>query len=248
MPVTLVPQSAPKSWVQFIRGEREHFSDFDSNRVGFAGANVLRYYDFLIAILGRHERASRGFLESFERVKRAMELNDPVATNRELDRLWPGHNEAMMTLQLEIESFYLFAKLFLDKIALFIQLYFGQVRKLPLHSHSDLQKNLETFAAQNKIELAPGWKAMLDGLEEHIVHFRDKQITHDKNLRAMRGISVTSDGATTMRIGHLYPLPTDKGLASTNLADLMHRIDGYVDFVVALVEANRDRSRLNRKS
>ena len=51
-------------------------------------------------------------------------------------------------LHLEIESYYLFSKIMLDKIVHALEFYFGQGRKKSLDSHDGLVKNSASYVAR----------------------------------------------------------------------------------------------------
>lgn len=68
-------------------------------------------------------------------------------------------HEAAITLgaevHLQIESYYLFAKIILDDVARAIEYHFGAAGGLPLDSLDDLARSLAQYSAQKDITVAP---------------------------------------------------------------------------------------------
>lgn len=109
-------------------------------------------------------------------------------------------------LHLDIESFYIFAKIFLDKIARFIEHYFGaQVRHRPLDSHDDLVRNLEIYAESKGLTLPIGLMTTAARLKTKIADHRDYHISHEKSPRTVHGIQITSEGLTKLVLVRIYP-------------------------------------------
>jgi hypothetical protein len=100
-------------------------------------------------------------------------------------------SEIGMRLHLEIEAFYLFAKILLDKISLAIQFYFGTARSLSLASHDNLTKHIEAYAGTKGLTINPELVEHIRKLKEDISDFRDHQIQHIIDYRQGRTIRGT---------------------------------------------------------
>lgn len=233
-------------WMRFLQVERERYATYDNNRFAIGGANVSRYYDYLVVILGRYEAASKALNANFEAFNASISESLKDAKSGKLNPIEMhllAEGDRLSTLaHLEIEAFYLFAKIFLDRLASFLEMYFGQAHRLSLVSYDKLAKNLNAYAASKGLELPEGLNDTLIYLRNHLVEFRDKQITHQHNLRILRGTGTAAEGAT-MSISHLYPKDTDAAAQSTRLHELFAVLNRYVDQIIQLITTNRSRSR-----
>ena len=152
-------------------------------------------------------------------------------------------------LHLEIESFYLFAKILLDKIAHAIEFYFGQVRRKPLDSHDDLVKNMEDYAESKKLELFPKLMKLSEQLKQDVSDFRDYQIAHEKSPRTLRGTQYDAEGKTKMFLTRFTPKASELKQVETKIPDeLLTSLYQYLDLIMQFMEANADKTNLERKS
>ena len=76
-------------------------------------------------------------------------------------------------VQFEIESFYLFAKIFLDKTARALEFYFGQLNKKPLDSHDDLTKSLQSYAKEKNLVLTSEFLGHIGQLKQDISEYHN---------------------------------------------------------------------------
>ena len=121
----------------FINTERSQYTTKDNNKFAFALGQALRYYGFLLIILERCEKASRNMISIHEKSMKLMstQTSEPVPMTVEQMRLMEESSRLMTLVHLEIESFYLFAKIFLDNVARFLWVYFGEAQGVSLKSH-----------------------------------------------------------------------------------------------------------------
>src|SRR5688572_29970565 len=122
----------------FIISERENYLGEDNNLFAFSFGQALDYLDFIVIIADRHKRISREMVLNSKKMMESHPRSGPV-TDEQMALLDEGRRLHTL-VHLEIESFYLFAKILLDKVALFLQDYFGQVRGISLRSHDKLAK------------------------------------------------------------------------------------------------------------
>jgi len=236
-------------WTVFIEGERNRYETHDGNRLAIGGANVSRYCEYLVVILGRYESASRALnanLLAFSASTSEKEVKSGTLDAEQMQRLAEGGRLSML-VHLEIEAFYVFAKVLLDRLADFVEMYFGKAHGISLASHDKLAKHLSGYAALKGLTLPPELDDTLLYLREHLIEFRDKQVTHQHNLRVLRGTGAAHEGAT-MLVTHLYPKPSDTDARSVRLHELSDAVNRYVDWVIELIALNRARTRLALKS
>jgi hypothetical protein len=150
-------------------------------------------------------------------------------------------------LQLEIESFYLFAKIMLDKVAHAIEFYFGPAHKLPLDSHDDLVTKLTQYCSNRGLQPNPILLKIAAGLKERISDFRDYQIAHEKSPRTMWVLGWSSADDLRMGLTRLNPTLRDSQRDSTPLRELARELNSYLDALVDFLSNNRDRTNLKVK-
>src|ERR1700693_2136596 len=158
-----------ESFDAFITAESAKLKS--GNRVFYAGSQVQRYYQFLIVILDRYRADERAFLVANDAVLTLARAGS-VAQDENVHRI----NHAMFLLQVEIESFYLFAKILLDRMARFIEHFFGPERGLSLDSHDKLAKNIRSYCAEKGLAVDEAFLSRIVELRELVADFRDKQI------------------------------------------------------------------------
>jgi hypothetical protein len=79
-------------------------------------------------------------------------------------------------IYLEIETYYLFAKILLDKAAHFVEHAFGPVRGLSLDSHDKLIRHLAAYVAARGLDCPAEFAAEASALNRRVSHFRDYRI------------------------------------------------------------------------
>ncbi len=225
--------------------ESKRFEIKHNNMFMFSFVEVIRYYKFLEIILDRHKPLAASYLGTLnkftESTKKMGEGNqqftfNQIKLNDNLSRLGP-------LVQLEVESFYLFSKMLLDKIARAIEFYFGQAEKLSLDSHDDFTKKIQRYSNIKGLILHEGLLNLAQELKEDISDFRDSQIAHHKSPRTARG--TTGDGR--MLLVQIYPTDKDEQKETKPLDDLMVKIDMFIELVVQFVENNREKTNLELK-
>lgn len=236
--------------LEFISTERENYDEEDNNRFAFSLGQALRYYEFILIIAERHEVVSQEMLSNIKKLQAASSEGDGVMSHEHISFL--EEQRRLSTLvHLEIESFYEFAKILLDKLALFLQDYFGQVRGCSLASHDKLTKNYERFGSAKELILPKAFSENLTFLKEILSDFRDKQISHLKNPRAIKATGFDDSGQTRIIVTHLYPNERElerEQIGSTELPELMQAIDLYLKQVIEIVLSNRDKTRFKVKN
>jgi hypothetical protein len=231
----------------FIWEERWRFDDDDNNVFGFAFGKIGHYiwcvkaiavrYHANVASLRKHERDLQA---AWDRRRSGVESVDLTPQTEQL-------YEQSRHIELDIESFYLFAKILLGKVANALEFYFGQARGVSLKSHDSLRKSLADYAAQKELQ---GYEAVLDaaeGLQRRVVDFRDKKVEHDTNPRSVRGFSSFPDGAISMTCTEAFPKGPMRQVDSVPVERLEEDLCDYLQTTIEFVRRNRDRTRLRPK-
>lgn len=235
---------------EFIWGEREKYNGKDNNRFAFSLGQAVQYYEYLLLIANRYEKVSREFVSNIKRFQAQCEGKSGKLSPTQMTLL-QEQRDLSMAIHLEIESFYIFAKVLMDKLAHFIQDYFGNVRGCSLASHNKLTNNYERFASEKGIVYPARFADILAQLQEHISEYRDKQITHLKNPRSIRGTSFGEGGETRIVTSYLYPNDREvsrRAVESKPIPNLMQAIDRYLQQVIEIVRLNREKSRFALKA
>lgn len=227
----------------FIVNEKKQYANRYANLFASSLIEALRYYEFLLIVTDRYKKRSKKMISlSNNEVKLSpTQTGGPFPVTNEKIRLMEEWSRLNTLVHLEIESFYLFAKIFLDKIALFIQNYFGQARGISLRSHDKWTKNHDEFRLVKRLTYPRNLYKSIVFLNKCIVNYRDKQITHLHSQRTMR--ATTWGRAKNMKIA-AYHSETKEQSYSEELPELMQVIDEYIQQLITLIESNRAKTRL----
>lgn len=235
---------------EFISNHRNKFETRDNNKFAFSFSSITRYYQFLQIILERYTQASSKFVQNTQQLTKSFKESENGPISQEQSDLLEDGRIFYAYLHLEIESFYLFAKILLDRVARSIELYFGATRGVALDSHDDLAKRIEKYCSEKKINLPKNFLAKINELKKEISDFRDYEIAHEKSPRTIRGTSFNMDGKTRLSINVIYP--TEKELENKNhqresafIDDLWVKIDEYLNSLVDFIETNANKTVLS---
>jgi hypothetical protein len=244
-----VPESSspknerPSPLTDFIQSERYRYEGDANNLFAFSLGQAARYYEFLVILAARVETVSAAYVACQSHLRGSFPEGETELVGELLDQ-WRQSLDLGTQLHLDIESFYLFGKILLDKLAQFTGHYFGQVQSCSLASHNKLVKNIERFAQMKGAAIAPGVLAAATSLKEQVADFRDKQIAHNRNPRTVVGTSWSSRGDVRLTETHLYPRPSDPPqVESSSLQGLFTLVDEYIAQLVFFVTSNRTLSR-----
>ncbi len=237
-------QSGEKLY-EFIGRERDRYED--TNMFAFGLGQVSRYYRFLHIIYARYAELSKRFVENTRRKMEIIKAQGSGPVGPELSRLLLEGQDLQVRLHLEIESFFVFGTIFLDRVACFIEGYFGRPAKGRINSHRQLKNKLAEFALEKDLTLPEGFEQNVAFLEDSLAEFRDKEITHDRSPRSMHGTSFTTDGETSIVKTKLYPREGDQQADGKTPRELMETVERYADQLISLIESNRAKAGLPLK-
>ena len=228
---------------EFIGSERGRFANEDNNRFAMSFSQISRYSAFLDVVLRRYEDASRQLFENSKAFQNSvLPGTDPLSPDT-----MTLHDEGVrltILVHLEIESFYIFAKILLDKIAHSLKFYFGQGRKTSLDSHDDLVKNFESYANAKGLTLPADFMAIAAALKKDISDYRDYEIAHEKSPRRITGTAFDEHGTMRMIGTRVFPTEKDQQVESKALHHLMKDIDTYIGQMIELIRLNPDKTNL----
>ena len=207
---------------------------------------VTRYHTFLTLILEREAKATEAFSTASKALRDTPPSPGPYQTPEQRDRL-NELDKATDVLHLEIESFYLFAKILLDAVARALEKYFGQGRACSLDSHHDLIDNFETYSKQKDLVVPTDFVEKAETLRKNISNFRDHDIAHDKRLNRVTGTALTHDGRATIIATSTVVPPEDfkPQATSIHVGELISSLDKYILIAIQIVKTNRDKRKLD---
>jgi len=231
---------------KFIMTERFQYADINVFAIDLGPA--LRYYDFLLIILSRYEEANKGMVAIHEEERKLTPAKAGITrVTPEQGRLMVESSRLTTLVHLEIESFYMFAKVFLDNVTRFLYVYFGQERGVGLKSHNDLAKHHEKYFKAKGLVIPEGLPESVTLLKESVCDYRDKEISHELSLRRIRATGWSGSGGARIVGGIVNPRKDDTAATSAELPQLMEAINAYIRQVITLIESNRSKSRLRLK-
>jgi len=232
---------------EFVVAEREHLETSDSNIFGAAMRQVTRYREFLDVIRERHRKASSSFIalqktQLAEAKERSPERK--VMTKEEIQRMIESR-ELGVLVHLDVESFHVFAKNLLDRVANFLGFYFGQVQSVSFISHNKLRKGLQTFVSQKNVQLPAGFHSLMEECQK-ISDYRDDHIIHKANPRTIHATTFQLDGDdASIAPTKVYPTEKDtsQSVRTQPLGEAIETIDAYLEAFLELLSTNTHGSR-----
>jgi len=241
----------------------EHLHDFmqtrlphpDTRTINLLNSSLgawLRYYGFLTLIRNRYEEANAPYMDAMERQLEAIK-KETAETNRPEPRfVTPEEWEEMQKttelgkrLHLEIESFFIFANILLDRIACTVRYYFWRRSDW---NHWQLAANLENICKKKAFTVPSDDFLRLPGeLQEKVVSYRNTRVEHVEEPHLRFATSWGPDKKAKIMPTFLYP--TEKEVkelqnASGDLDELLSLLDTYMVAMLDFFDANADKSAL----
>lgn len=225
---------------EFIESERERYSGDSNNLFAISGSQFSRYLEFLVIIVDRHHKAAKASSDYITKISNFTKSSKTgTISGSKVKKL----NEGVRLVQLETESFFIFSKIYLDKVAHFIDNYFGSQHGLSLQSHTKLNNNYNKFAIEKSIMVPKTLFNDIAWLDKTISHTRDKMITHQKNPRTLHGTTASGE----FSLIYLYPKNSDVQVTTPSVEVVAKRIAMYTKRIIRHVRSNRKRSRFSNE-
>lgn len=204
-------------------------------------AELLRFLEITVA---DYDEASRRLTDHAQRRESMAQGRAPGPRLLEPDEIESAAvgEELDAVLHLRIETFYVFAKLLLDKLAQAIEHFIGRDPDISLGKHSKLRTNLTNYSCVKNLS-SPVEILRLAASLERIVAFREKQVVHAESPRAFKGTTFDADGKGLVAPGRVFPSHDEKeskqlNTASEGLHELLAEIDAYVEAICAYLRRN----------
>ncbi len=226
---------------EFRLSEGAHYTDEGRNRLDAATSSAIKCEQYLPEIVRRYGIAAKLFCDyvpPIERLQVAAQLKslDVVDTVRALSHL-------SMLVHLEIESFYLFSKILLDRTARLVHWWLTHAREargISVSRHSRLAKNLGALIERLQLAAPDGILEVARALDTRISDYRDDEVAHHER-HGFFGTKFTDTG-------HAMIVQSAAGVAlsaeSGQLEELHGLLVRYVDLVVELLSSDRKKGKL----
>jgi hypothetical protein len=227
----------------FNESECCRFDDEYRMRFALSFGELRRYRRYLDLIFDRHKQAVAEFAEN----SRAMQAASKRSEHR---GPFPTQGAVIAMAErvyFEVESFYVFANILLDKTATFIQFYFGVRGKAKgIGTHHELLDNLKEYAEERGLTVESAFLEAIRECRERISNFRTKAVVHENCSRTTRTTETTPEGSAQLALGRLEAIESDrdKFVQSEDFIDLSIMVDSYLEQVLAFVIANRKKTKL----
>ena len=231
----------------FITSERNRFVNRHNNIFSFTFSEISRYFDYLHIIHLRYKVVSKEYAENSKALQESFKKDGSGTVSAEQNKMLQESREIGLRLHLEIEAFYLFAKILLDKISLAIQYYFGSARSLSLVSHDKFTRNVKDYTETKGLKINPELIEHIKKLKEDISDFRDYQIQHIPDYRQgriIRGTGFDGEGNARISLIALYPTEKDKQYDSKLLPEMLSDIELYIIQMLEFITKNKDKTAL----
>lgn len=234
-------------WVLFNSIEREYYEGHDNNKYAFSASQIDRYIEFLLLLNVQHQTTSNSYNKiRIKMLKKldSMKSNGDHVVDAELSDIFTNEREQSVMIQLEIESYYIYAKILLDKVAHFIRFYFGDQRDLSLKSHDKWVKSFDEYIAIKQLVCNRQMKEKIQELKEKISDYRDYQIEHNPNMRSIYSVGTDGENKITIAKNTIYPKDSDNFISSMDIEAITNLISEYITMIMELIVTNREKTKL----
>ena len=157
---------------EFIHAELERYEPDGGRPLYEAAARAIRFEQYIAEIVRRYTEAGR---------LHSQMIQDAMASPSE-PALIASVNQQTVLVHLEIESFYVFAKMFLYRVARLLHWSFATARfarGISINKHHELIANLPRLLAAGDLRAPDDMLTLAQELQTRIVDYRDKEVEHD---------------------------------------------------------------------
>jgi hypothetical protein len=231
---------------QFAHARLHHPDNRTLNLFNLSLSKWDRYYEYLQIIYERYEQANALFVEAIQRRLRNQAESKPTGSRAMTTQECQEFQESVdlgKKLHLEIESFYLFANILLDRVASTCRYYYW---KKPNWNHMQVVRNLATICTKRSLSVTPPDLLTLpEELQKLIVEYRNKYVEHLEEPRIIFATSWGPEQRAKIQPTFLYPEPEEIGLLqkpSDDLMALLSRLALYMTAMLDFFDANSGKS------
>jgi len=236
----------------FIDEERKYLENREANLFANSLREIIRYRKFLRNSIQKHKSLVSKYAKAFYDFQKSIDKSPGSHTvTVEQGEIMERMNILADEVHQEIEIFYMFFKILIDKIFFFLLYYFGKskiIKKLESHNsmlttfeNSKILK-IEKYCLEKNVTLDKVLFNKMKNIRDDILSFREYQIVHNPSPKVIRGTGI--DG--TMSIHKLYPENERdaESKISLNLEMATDHLDNYITLVIDFIKKNKDKTAL----
>ena len=218
----------------------------DAAQLHAAFGHVLRGYRYLELIHERHVPTAKRYKELLALIFTKMDPafdGGAITYDDEMATMDAEMADLLDIAHLDLETFFLFAKTVLDRVAQYIELYFGPEPKLPVRAHEKLYSNFSEYATRRGIVVPDGFTQSVRDVHDMIFTHQAESATNDARV---------AQSPSDLMIAHTDERPGPNGAhrvtrLSLTTGQLLNVVDGYLRLVLELIRRNPNRARMLRK-
>ena len=220
----------------------------DDNLVRMTLGEINTYLNFLEIILKRYEQIGEEYGQINKQLQASMSEKEATMTPVQME-LWDKLGLQGASLRLEIETFFLFAHILLNKITNYSERYFIQEYKrgIKCGSHHKFWNSVNEKGYFDPLD--PNLKEKAEWLQTNVVGHRDHLITHtiekEQHKRMLvKGISFPRDGKgfSTLSVT-LYPdEKINDQSSSISPEEIIPVLEDYIELYFQFLKDNINKS------
>jgi len=224
----------------FIETYRSRMDNKNNNLFAASAGAWWRYYEFLTIILARYDHSNASYVEAQKRFMQLVKRPEAAGTTRPMTpedtEAWQHSVAHMIVLHLDIETFYLFAKILLDRIADTFGMMFRVNWKSSGSSYSDLSKRFETLCREKRLEILPdNLPTLISKLWEAIIAYRNQEIEHPRAPRFWGTLASPGQQSSSIVVG---------ARQTEDPHALLRMLEEYIEAMRTFFEVNVNKSPL----
>lgn len=203
------------------------------NLIATAMEQVTEHLSYLEITLARYKSGRERFFNEHLDEQGNMKLHrDGLDLMAELER----RHEVAIVLHLDIETFYLFARILLDRIVLLNHALLGWLGSASL-SHSRFKETLRAKV----VDKNPSLSDLIETLErlEPFVHLRDHKVVHERSPYAIKATGFRARQDAYIVYNRLYPPPGHEQVNAPSPPVLVAMITEYLENWLQFIEQER---------
>ncbi|MGH7660572.1 MAG: hypothetical protein ACRENA_06615 [Vulcanimicrobiaceae bacterium] len=218
----------------------------DAAQIHGALGHVLRGYRYLELVHERHVPTAKRYKELlallFTKMDPAFD-GGAITYDDEMATMDAEMADLLDVAHLDLETFFLFAKTVLDRVAQYVELYFGSEPKLPVRAHEKLYANFGEYSTRRGIVVPDGFTQSVRDVQDMIFTHQPESATNDARV---------AQSPSDLMIAHTDERPGPNGAhrvtrLSLTTGQLLNVVDAYLRLVLELIKRNPNRARMLRK-
>ena len=239
----------------FISAERDKLrGDEQNNYFGAVFGEITKYYQYLSLTMSRYIPASSLYVASTKERMRKNSLRGDGSWTMTPEEIaeYDAHLQQQTELLYELEAFYMFANVLLDRISAATQYYFGLgLTGKQWESFYSMNKHLVGYASAKKLSQPPKeFLNTMHWLYGNISDFRGDFLAHkhtkDRQVRSTMGVGFSNEhGGAYFNMGQMYPKDGETPIIAKKPDELVYYLNTFIKSWVEYLTQNSDHSNLS---